>query len=193
LPVFVLGHSVGGVVSCVYTLDHQSEIDGLICESFAYDLPVPDIVLSFLKGLSYITPHTHVFTLHNEIFSRDPLVVASMNNDPLIKGESQPAQTAKVMIDAASRLNEEFPLIKLPVLILHGTADKATNPSGSQFFYDTAGSTDKTLKLYEGHYHDLLNDVDKEIVMADINDWIAARVPAIQSKAVGATNTGAQL
>ena len=80
----------------------QSEIDGLICESFAYDLPVPDIVLSFLKGLSYITKHTHVFTLKNEIFARDPQVVDAMNNDPLIHGESQPVQTAKVMIDAAS-------------------------------------------------------------------------------------------
>src|SRR5215213_6671856 len=100
LPVFVLGHSAGGVVSCVYALDHPSEIDGLICESFAYDLPVPDIVLSFLKGLSYITKHTHVFTLKNEIFSRDAKVVDSMNNDPLIHGESQPVQTAKVMIDA---------------------------------------------------------------------------------------------
>lgn len=185
LHVFLLGHSAGGVVSSIYTLDHQSEIDGLICESFAYDLPVPDIALSFLKGLSYITPHTHVFTLHNEIFSRDPQVVESMNNDPLIKGESQPAQTAKVMINAASRLNEEFPLIKLPVLILHGTDDKATNPSGSQYFYDHTGSTDKTLKLYEGHFHDLLNDVDKEVVMADINDWIDARVPATQTKSVG--------
>ena len=107
-----------------------------------------------------------------------------MNNDPLILGESQPAQTAKVMIDAAGRLNEEFSLIKLPVLILHGTEDKATNPSGSQFFYDNAGSMDKTLKLYEGHYHDLLNDVDKEIVMADINDWINARVPEIQTKSM---------
>jgi acylglycerol lipase len=184
LPVFVLGHSVGGVVSCVYTLDHQSEIDGLICESFAYDLPVPEIALLFIKGLSYITPHTHVFPLKNEVFSRDPLVVESMNNDPLIQGESQPAQTSKVIIDAASRLNEEFPLIKLPVLILHGTDDKATNPKGSQFFYDTAGSTDKTLKLYEGHYHDLLNDIDKEIVMADINDWIDARVAAIRTKSV---------
>ena len=154
---------------------------------------MPDIVLSFLKGLSYITPHTHVFSLKNEIFSRDPLVVESMNNDPLILGESQPAQTARVMIDAASRLNDEFPLIKLPVLILHGTEDKATNPSGSQFFYDTTGSTDKTLKLYEGHYHDLLNDLDKEVVMADINDWIDARVPAIRTKAAGATNTVAQL
>jgi len=182
LPIFVLGHSAGGVVSCIYALDHQSEIDGLICESFAYDLPVPHLVLEFLKGLSYITKHTHVYTLKNEFFSRDPAVVEAMNNDPLIHGESQPVQTAKVMIDAATRLNEEFPLIKLPVLILHGTDDKATNPSGSQSFYDAAGSTDKTLKLYEGHYHDLLNDVDKELVMADINDWIAAHVPATQTK-----------
>src|SRR5580765_4622078 len=68
LPVFLLGHSAGGVVSCIYALDHQSEIDGLICESFAYDLPVPDIVLSFIKGLSYITRHTHVFPLKNEVF-----------------------------------------------------------------------------------------------------------------------------
>ena len=109
-----------------------------------------------------------------------------MNNDPLIHGESQPVQTAKVMIDAASRLNEEFSLIKLPVLILHGTEDKATNPSGGQFFYDSAGSTDKTLKLYEGHYHDLLNDIDKEIVMGDITNWIDARIPATQTKSAGA-------
>ena len=182
LPVFVLGHSAGGVISCVYTLDHQSEIDGLICESFAYDLPVPGIVLSLLKGFSYLAPHIHVYTLKNENFSRDPVFVDSMNNDPLIKGESEPTQTARVMIDAASRLNREFPLIKLPVLILHGTDDKATNPRGSQFFYETAGSSDKTLKIYEGHYHDLLNDLDKETVMADINDWIAARIPATQTK-----------
>ena len=184
LPVFLLGHSAGGVVSCIYTLDHQSEIDALICESFAYDLPVPDIVLSFLKGLSYITKHTHVFTLKNEIFSRDPQVVEAMSNDPLIHGESQPVQTCKVLIDASERLNKEFPLIKLPVLILHGTEDKATNPSGSQFFYDNAGSTDKTLKLYEGHYHDLLNDLDKEVVMADITEWIDARVAVLRTKSV---------
>jgi len=65
----------------------------------------------------------------------------------------------------------------LPVFILHGTKDKATKPSGSQYFYDVAGSTDKTLKLYEGHYHDLLNDLDKEIVTADILAWINQRIP----------------
>ena len=177
LPVFMLGHSAGGVTACVYALDHQAEIDGLICESFAYELPVPDIALTFLKGLSYITPHTHVFSLNNKDFSRDPAVVESMNEDILIKGESQPAQTARVMINASGRLTEEFSNITLPVLILHGTEDKATKPSGSQHFYERTGSEDKTLKLYEGHFHDLLNDVDKEVVMADIQNWLDERIP----------------
>ena len=96
---------------------------------------------------------------------------------PLIAHEVQPTQTVAEMVRADERLKNEFPLITLPVLILHGTHDKATKPSGSQRFYDTAGSTDKTLKLYEGNYHDLLNDIDKEIVMADIQQWIDKHIP----------------
>ena len=90
-----------------------------------------------------------------------------MDHDSFIAKESQPAETAAEMLKASERLTENFPKFTTPVLIIHGTADKATKPAGSQHFYDTAGSTDKTLKLYEGHYHDLLNDVDREIVMAD--------------------------
>ena len=71
---------------------------------------------------------------------------------------------------------KEFPQITLPLLILHGTADKVTKPSGSEEFYEQAGSADKTLKLYEGHFHDLLNDVGKEQVMADIQAWIDERL-----------------
>src|SRR5262245_9184368 len=72
----------------------------------------------------------------------------------------------------AESLREEFPRITLPTLIMHGTADKATVCHGSEFFYKTAGSKDKTLKLYEGHYHDLLNDIGKEGVIADIKAWV---------------------
>jgi acylglycerol lipase len=176
--VFLLGHSAGGVVSCIYTLEHQAEIYGLICESFAHEVPAPDFALAVLKGLSHIAPHAHVLKLNNQDFSRDPKVVESMNNDPLIAHEVQPTQTVAEMVRADERLKQEFGRITLPVLILHGTLDKATKPSGSQRFYDTAGSTDKTLKLYEGHYHDLLNDIDKEIVMADIQQWIDTRIPA---------------
>jgi alpha-beta hydrolase superfamily lysophospholipase len=75
------------------------------------------------------------------------------------------------MIRADERLKKGFPTITLPLLILHGTEDKATKPSGSQHFYEQAGSRDKILKLYEGHFHDLLNDIDKEVVMMDILNW----------------------
>jgi alpha-beta hydrolase superfamily lysophospholipase len=178
LPVFLLGHSAGGVIACGYTVEHQSEIDGLICESFAFKLPVPNLVLAALKGVSYLAPHLHVFALNNKDFSRDQAVVDSMNADPLIKDESQPAETAAEMIRADQMLEKCFPMITIPVFIIHGTEDKATQPAGSQFFYDTAGSADKTLKLYEGHFHDLLNDVDKEVVQADIQSWIDAHLPA---------------
>jgi alpha-beta hydrolase superfamily lysophospholipase len=178
LPVFLLGHSAGGVVACMYTVEKQHELAGLVCESFAFQVPAPDFALAILKGLSHLAPHAHVLKLKNEDFSRFPAVVRAMNDDPLIHNEVQPTLTVAEMVRADERLKQEFPVIKLPVLILHGTDDKATRPSGSQFFYDTAGSVDKTLKFYEGHYHDLLNDAGKEEVMADITNWIVARIPA---------------
>lgn len=122
-------------------LEHQAELKGFICESFAFQVPVPDFALAILKGLSHLAPHAHVLKLKNEDFSRDPATVGALNNDPLIANESQPTRTVV-----------------------------------RQLFYDTAGSADKTLKLYEGHFHDLLNDIDKEKVMADIQNWTDARL-----------------
>lgn len=176
LPVFLLGHSAGGVVSCLYALDHPDALAGLVCESFAYRLPAPDFVLAAFKGLNHLAPHAHVLELHNEDFSRNPDAVLAMNRDALIAHEKQPIQTLAAMVRADDRLTQEFPRITLPLLILHGTGDKAAKASGSQFFFDTAGSADKTLKLYEGHFHDLLNDTGKEVVMNDIVEWIDERL-----------------
>jgi alpha-beta hydrolase superfamily lysophospholipase len=187
LPVFVLGHSVGGVIAASYVFEHQNEIAGLISESFAYDVGLPDAAALLVKGISHLTPHLHVYTLKNEIFSRDPEAVARMNNDPLIEKESQPAETSAEVLKAADRLTADFPKFTVPVLILHGTADKATRPAGSQRFYDMTGSKDKTLKLYEGHFHDLLNDVDKELVMADIQAWIDRQLSRQTAKPTAAT------
>lgn len=186
LPVFLLGHSAGGVVSCVYTLEHQAEIDGLICESFAFRVPAPGVVLSVIKGLSHVAPHLRVLKLHNEDFSRDPEAVRALNADPLIAGEVQPASTVAALVRADERLEKEFGRITLPVLIMHGTVDKATVPSGSEFFYQHAGSPDKTLRLYEGHYHDLFNDLGKEEVMLDTTQWIRQHLPASNRAGMGA-------
>ena len=176
LPVFLLGHSAGGIVSCLYALEHQQQLAGLICESFAFQLPAPDFALAALKGLSHLAPHAHVLHLKNADFSRDARVVAAMDADPLIAHETQPTRTVAQLVLADERLKKEFERITLPVLILHGTADKAAKPAGSQLFFDRVGSTDKTLKFYDGHVHDLLNDIDKQEVMADITAWTSARL-----------------
>ena len=183
LPVYVLGHSAGGVISSNYVFEHQDKISGLICESFAFDVGLPHLVKLALEGVGYLLPHVHVFSLNNADFSRDPAHVERMNTDPLIAKESQPAETARVLLLAADTLKERMPDFKVPVFIIHGTDDKATRPAGSQYFYDHAGSSDKTLKLYEGHFHDLLADTDKEVVMSDILAWLDARIPKEEAAA----------
>lgn len=190
LPVYMLGHSAGGVVASSYVFEHQDIMAGLVCESFALDVGVPDAAALLIKGIGHLAPHLHVYTLKNEIFSRDPAVVAAMNADPLIKNESQPAETSAELIRAAERLKVNMPKYRVPILIIHGTADKATRYQGSQYFYDHAGSKDKTLKLYEGHYHDLLNDIGREDVMADIQRWLDERIPARSEVAAPAAERG---
>lgn len=182
LPLYLLGHSAGGVTSVTYALDHQNEINGLICESFAFRVYAPDLALKLLKGVSHVAPHFRVLRLKMEDFSRDPAWVATLNADPLTQNEVQPVQTVAAFARAGERFEREFGRITLSLLILHGTADKATRPDGSQEFYDNAGSQDKTLKLYDGHYHDLLNDVGREAVLDDIVNWIEERLPKASRK-----------
>ena len=179
LPVFLLGHSAGGVISCVYALDHQAELAGLICESFAFRVYAPGFVLALVRWLGRVAPRLPVLRLKTADFSRDPGAVRAMVDDPLgVHREAQPARTVAELLRGTDRLEREFPLLGLPVLILHGTADRVTNPAGSRELYAAAGAADKTLKLYDGHAHDLLNDHGREAVMDDIRGWIDARVAA---------------
>jgi alpha-beta hydrolase superfamily lysophospholipase len=113
-------------VSSVYTLENQSQLAGFICESFAFQVPAPGFALAAIKGLSHIAPRLPVLKLNNADFSRDPKAVEALESDPLTKGEAQPAITVAALVRADERLREEFPRITLPVLIMHGTEDKAT-------------------------------------------------------------------
>ncbi len=186
LPCYLLGHSAGGVTSVSYTLDYQDRLAGLICESFAFRVFAPDFALSLLKGASHILPDLPALKLKMKDFSRDPAWVAELLADPYTQDEAQPVETVAALVRAGDRMEKEFGTITLPVLILHGTADKATRPDGSQEFFDHAGSVDKQLILYEDYYHDLLNDLGRERVMADILGWIEARLPVANAATVPA-------
>ncbi|MBO9204320.1 MULTISPECIES: alpha/beta hydrolase [Niastella] len=176
LPVFLLGHSAGGVFASIYALQYQDKLRGLISESFAFQVSAPGVVLAVIKLLSHIIPHTRLVKLNNEDFSRDKAIVVTMNNDPLLAKEKQPAKTMQQLLLATEYLKEEMQKIKLPILVLHGTADSVTKPGGSEYFMEHASSVDKQLNLYEGHYHDLINDKYHGIVFRDIIRWINERV-----------------
>jgi acylglycerol lipase len=175
LPVFLFGHSAGGVFVSVYCLRNQHRVAGLIAESFAFQLPAPRFALAIVKLLSHIIPHTSLVRLKNEDFSRDKSIVQMMNNDPLLTNERQPAKTMQQLFLADEHLKREMAQIKLPLLILHGTGDKVTKFEGSQYYNDYAASVDKQLKLYEGHYHDLLNDKYNGTIVRDILRWLNDR------------------
>lgn len=174
-PLFLLGHSAGGVTSLLYALEKQDDLAGLICESIAYRLPAPGVALAILKGLSHIAPHAHVLRLKPEDFSRDPAWVDRLRADLLVADEVQPVRTVAALTRADEHLGRNFGKLPLPMLIIHGTADDAALPNGSQELFDAAASLDKTLKLYDGHKHDLLNDLGRDRVTNDIGTWIEQR------------------
>jgi alpha-beta hydrolase superfamily lysophospholipase len=176
VPLFLLGHSAGGVIGCLFALLQQKTLAGFICEDFAHQIPPPDVAQALLKGVAHLAPHAHLLNLKNDDFSRDPAVVARMRADPLAINTPGTAQLLAELIRADERLRVAFPKITLPLLIMHGTGDHVAKVEGSKFFYETAGSKDKTLKLYEGHYHDLLNDLGKERVMGDVLGWLNAHL-----------------
>ncbi len=175
MPVFLYGHSAGGVFASVYAVYHQSRLTGLIAASFAFRVPAPGFALMAMKLLGYILPHTRLIKLKNEDFSRDSAFVSAMNRDPLIVNEKQPARTMQQLLLASEHLQQKMPELGLPLLILHGTADRATMPEGSQYFAEHAAAHDKQLKLYEGYYHDLLNDKYNGIIVKDILRWLRER------------------
>lgn len=137
----------------------------------------PRLALDTITWIGSFAPNLGVLKLQNKDFTRDKAALAVLDADPLISNETQPAETVGALWKVDKRLEASFPEITLSILILHGSQDKATVPAGSEFFHKTVGSKDKTLKIYDGHFHDLLADTGKERVMAHVQAWIDGHVP----------------
>ena len=70
-----------------------------------------------------------------------------------------------------------YPDWKVPVLLMHGTADTWTDPRGSQRLFEAVASEDKTLHLVEGGYHELLNDTGRDETLQLLLTWLERRLP----------------
>jgi alpha-beta hydrolase superfamily lysophospholipase len=179
LPVFLFGHSAGGVVTLLSILDPKlSFVKGLILSSPALRLNqagtgLAKIMSSVVGG---IFPRLKLEKLNSEFLCRDPEVVLEYNNDPLVYKDGIFAGVLAKFIRATQRIQAQLDQLSSPFLLLHGSADHFSDISGSKQLYEHAGSKDKTFKVYDGFYHELFNEPEKQRVFYDITSWLDTRL-----------------
>lgn len=181
-PVFLFGHSLGGLVVTRYALAHGDKLSGMglsgmVLSGAALQLPdgVKPSEVRGAKLLGALTPGLRVQELDDTQFVREPEAKAELASDPLVDHFRLPAASARAIVLGIESLRLQE--LSVPVLALHGTADTATSPDGSRKLVEVAPVADKTLRLYEGAHHDLLHEPEGPAIVSEVVDWVAARLP----------------
>ena len=178
-PLFLLGHSMGGGLSLAYALAHQDKLNGLLLSGPAVVLDGASTAMIVVsKILSLFAPSLGVYGVDPSAVSRDPAEAAAYDKDPLNFHGKVPARTLGEIVRFVEALPAQLPRITLPILLMHGTADKLAGMSGSKMVHSTVRSKDKTLKLYDGLYHEIFNEfpADRARVFADMSTWLDAHI-----------------
>ena len=177
VPVFLFGHSMGGAIATLWTIERQPTLAGLVLSGPALVANVSGFKVFGTNLVSAITPNAGVFQLDITKFSRDPKVVEACQNDPLVYQDGAPAHTAHELLGALDTIGPRMHEVRVPLLVMHGSADEVTDPDGSRYLVARAETLDKTLVIWPGLVHDLLHEPEKAQVMDRIVTWIDARAP----------------
>jgi len=177
-PIFLLGHSMGGLIASYYLLDHQANFRGGILSAPFVKVSdsISQATITIGKILSVVTPRAGLVTLDVSGISRDPEVVTAYVNDPLVFHGKTPVRLGAELLKAMLRVRAEAHRITLPLIILQGGGDRLIDPACAQILYDKVGSKDKTVKIYEGLYHEVFNEPERARVLKDVETWLAAHV-----------------
>lgn len=177
LPVFLLGHSVGGAVVTLYALERRPALAGLVVLAPALRVDRMPIEAAATPIAGALAPNFGAVDTPDEEFSRSPEVVREMGADPLVYHETGPARTAAALVAAIERIWARADTLDVPVLGVHGTVDRLTDPRGTAELIRRARHADHTLILYRGLRHDLIHEPEREQVMSDLERWLDARAP----------------
>lgn len=178
MKVKLVGHSMGGLVSFHYALKHQADLSGLILSAPAIGGSVLGAQRMMLRLLSAVAPKMGVLPLPAEGVSRDPAVVKAYAEDPLVYHDKVPARTAGELVAGAAANAVRAHAITIPVLIQHGSADALIAPEANKEVYAAIGSPDKTIRIYDGLYHEIYNEPEHAEVIGDLIAWLEAHPPA---------------
>lgn len=175
-PIYVLGHSMGGAIATLYVEQRQPDLAGLVLSAPALRHHVDDVQHAFLDLSSVLFPYVGVLSLEERDFTRDEHALAEMQRDPLIHHEAGPARTAAELLSAIGRLRGWLDGIHVPLLVIHGDADRVTMPEGSEDLVAGAtGAPDRTLWRCGGMVHDLLHEPEHGALADAILGWLESR------------------
>lgn len=175
-PAFLLGHSMGGLIAIAYALRHQDELTGLVLSAPLAVLEANPATRLASRVLSAVAPRLPVYKIDGATVSRDPEVVRAYDSDPLNHRGMLPARTVGELAATAASFPDRLPELRLPILTVYGTGDRLVDNAGSILVDECCGSADSTLIAYDGLYHEVLNEPERDRVIADVGDWIEARV-----------------
>ena len=175
--VYVLGHSMGSTISAAYVLQNQAEIDGLIVTGATLKPgnSVTPVQIFMARAISAVLPRIGVAALDAGSISQDRDVVQAYINDPLVYQGKVTARLGAELLKVMKQIRQRLADIQLPVLIMHGTEDRLSDPQSSQLMYDNVSSLDKTVLFYKGYHHEIHNEPGRNKVLADIENWLEAR------------------
>jgi acylglycerol lipase len=180
LPVFLVGHSMGGLIGAAYLLDHQDEFRGAVLSGPSVRIPdnISPAIIFAGKVLSRLLPGAGILALDPRGVSRDPAVVKAYVEDPLVHTGKTTARLGAELLKAMQRVMAQANRIRLPLLILQGGADRLVDPRGARMLHELAGSSDKVLRVYEGLYHEVYNEPEHKQVLADVEAWLDRQLSA---------------
>ena len=178
LPQILLGHSMGGLIGANYLLQHQQEFVGCVLSGPAIKIETAPSLLQMLliRFLSAVLPKTGTLQLDASGVSRDPVEVERYRNDPLVHHGKISARMVAQMFKWMDHLQANAGKMSLPMLLLHGGEDPMVTPEGSRFLHKHISSTDKTLKIYPGLYHEIFNEAERESIFISVLDWCNLRI-----------------
>ena len=178
LPIFLMGHSLGGIVTATSVVRDASDVAGVILSSPAILVSANALTRLFARVVSRVAPALPVKFLPPAGLSRISEEVRAFVADPLIHHGGMPARLAASILFTSSDNWARYPAWRAPTLAFHGTADTFTEPDGSRRFVDVIASSDRTLHLVDGGYHELLNDLGADETLRVVLRWLEQRIPA---------------
>lgn len=178
LPLFLVGHSMGGLIAAAFLLQRQSDFSGCVLSgpAFKSDQAPPVIVIALIRLIAILAPTLPLIQLDASGVSRDPAVVDAYMRDPLVHHGKLSARLLAQMSAAMKVTVARAGEIDIPVILMHGEDDQLTSPAGSMEMYEQIGSADKTLKTYPDLYHEIFNEPEQEAVLADMSNWLEAHL-----------------